>query len=310
MTLREELGQLSWIVGRYRSPKRVVAQADVIRRMRVPKLPRAESGRDEVWAVSVVRDEADIVVTTVTHLLNQGIDHVIIADSGSIDGTTQALASLAASDSRVHLALDGQPKHLQSEKITYLAHRAWRAGATWVLPFDADEFFFAKDSTVAEFLRSQSASIVHANFHHMVPTAPAASVDETTDFVLDASPSFPGKVAARSHPLLEFIPGNHGASRVGAVTSGLHIAHALYRRPEQVARKFRQGVRASEASDLTFPGEHWTRGSALTDAEIEEVWARISQGLPDARIDYQANGPMVSVRPLAWASWDPDGVLG
>jgi len=274
--------------------------------MSVPRLRPAVRGSNEVWAVSVVRDEVDVVITTITHLLEQGIDRVLVADSGSVDGTTEALRALEASDQRVQLAIDGQPKHLQSEKITYLAHRAWRAGAAWVLPFDADEFFFAKDRTVADFLRAQTATVVRADFHHMVPTRPMRSVDGTTEFVLDATPSFPGKVAARSHPLLEFIPGNHAASRVGAVTTGLYIAHALYRHPDQVARKFRQGIRATGTSELTFPGEHWTRGSTLTDAEISDVWDRISRGLADPRIDYQANGPMVTVRPLAWSTWDPD----
>lgn len=42
------------------------------------------------------------------------------------------------------------------------------------------------------------------------------------------------------------------------------------------------------------------RGSRLDDTAIMDVWDRISHGLPDERILFEANGPMVRVRPLSW----------
>ena len=221
----------------------------------------------------------------------------------------ELLERRASEDPRIHVAIDDDPAHHQSEKVTYLANMAWRHGADWVLPFDADEFFFAVDCSVADLLRGETRAVVNADFHHMVPTSVTATITPTTSFLLDSTPAFPGKVAARTHPLLEIIPGNHAATRVGGVSRGLHIAHALYRSPDQLARKFRGGMKGAGASSSTVPGTHWVKGGQLSDAELAEVWSNISRGRPEPRIDYLAAGPMVEVSPLAWTSWDPDGVV-
>lgn len=299
---------MSWVLGRYRSLDRLNRQMRVIRRIEVPELHQGQRGTGSIWAVGVVRDEADVVGATVQHLLRQDVDHVLIADNGSVDGTLELLRDMASSDPRVHLALDREPAHHQSEKVTWLAHVAWRHGADWVLPFDADEFHFADGGTVAHFLRSlDDATVVHADFHHMVATRPTTRVTADTEFILDRTPSFPGKVVVRAHPFLEVIPGSHGASRVGPHVRGLHIAHAIYRGPEQMARKFRQGMQAGRAGRGTWPGDHWMKGERLDPAEIAEVWTRISRGLPEPRIDFLAEGPMLRVRPVGWTSWDVAG---
>lgn len=305
--LRTELGQVSWFAKRL-SARRVATKLRVARRMSAP-LPRPGSAPGTVWGVSVVRDEADVIEATIAHLLDQGIDHLLIADNGSADGTAELLTWLSAHDDRIHVAEDHEPRHFQSEKITHLAFLAWLAGAHWVLPFDADEFFFAAGCTVGEFLAGSELSVVHADFHHMVPTAATRQVGTSTEFILDSTPAWPGKIAARSHPLLDILPGNHGAARVGVVGPGLFVAHAIYRSPEQLARKFRHGMAAAPGDDGTVPGEHWQRGSRLTDAEIAEVWDNVSHGRPEPRIDYAAAGPMVAVKPLEWRHWDPSGLL-
>ena len=306
--VRRELGQASWSLRRYPA-RRMVLQARVARRITIPDLPRERRRRGAVWAVGVVRDEKDVLGQSLDHLLAQGIDHVLVADNLSSDGTRELLEQRAIDDPRIHVAVDVDPAHHQSEKVTYLANVAWRHGADWVLPFDADEFFFAVDRSVADLLRGESKAVVSADFHHMVPTSGTAVINAATSFLLDSTPAFPGKVAARTHPLLEIIPGNHAATRVGGVTRGLHIAHALYRSPEQLARKFRGGMKAAAASSSTVPGTHWVKGGQLSDSEIAGVWANISRGLPEPRIDYLASGPMVDVSPLSWTSWDPDGVV-
>lgn len=308
MTLREELGQVSWFIKRYRNPRRWARQLRVIRHLDLPALPRKRRCLGEVWGVSVVRDEADVLESVVRHMFAQGVDHLLIADNRSQDGTTALLQRLSCEQPNLHVARDREPAYHQSEKMTWLAHQAWRAGADWIVPFDADEFWFARNASLAEHLRGQSVGIVHAAFHHMVPTKPAPEPLEEAEFILDATPSWPGKVALRSHPLAEIIPGNHGASRVGGEIQGLFIAHAQYRSPLQVARKVRQGAAAARLTgeDLNWFSPHWVTGSQLADREIEDVWHNISKGLPDERLAYKAVGPMLRLRPLTWPTWDPD----
>lgn len=93
-----------------------------------------------VVAITMVRDEEDIIDWTLQHLLEQGIDHIIVADNLSVDKTPWKLAALA-STGRVTVIQDEEPGYYQDEKMTRLAHMAANDfGAEWVVPFDADEY--------------------------------------------------------------------------------------------------------------------------------------------------------------------------
>ncbi|MBM6404305.1 glycosyltransferase family 2 protein [Phycicoccus sp. CSK15P-2] len=302
---RESLGQVSWTARRY-PPSRIRVQAEVVRRMDLPRLPSRRTA-GPTWAVGVVRDEADVIEVTVRHLLGQDVEHVLLADNGSRDGTLELLQDLAAGDPRVLVAHDRHPAHHQAEKVTYLAHLAWRHGARWVVPVDADELHFAQGRTVGAFLATQDVGVVRARFHHMVLTEPGVPLTAGSEFVLDSTPSDPGKVVARSHPLLEIGPGNHTAARVGGVADGLFIAHAIYRSPEQLARKVRQGFDAIMAGTGRWAGTHWEKGARLDDDQVADAWRNLAAGRPEPRLDFAAAGPMVRVAPLAWRTWDPEG---
>lgn len=308
-TFRDHLGQLSWTARLYASKERLRRQALVARRMALPSLPRRPRRPGEVWGVAMVRDEVDVIQSTISHMFAQGVDRILVVDNGSIDGTRELLHSVASN--RLLVGDDPVVAYFQAEKMTWLAHRAWRAGADWIVPFDADEWWFAERGTMADHLRSTEHNVLHADLHHMVPAQADPADLASADFVLDATPGFPGKVAFRAHPMARLERGNHAVARVGPTGASLRIAHAIYRGPSQVMRKVRQGTAAAaltgdDISDLT---PHWTSASAHDDAEIELMWSRISQGRPEPRLGFEAVGPMVRVRPGTWAGWDPDGVI-
>lgn len=307
--IREEAGQLSWFAKEYRNPRRWLIQARVNIGLKLPKLKSAFRVPGSVWAVGMVRNEEDIIGHAIRHLLDQGVDHILVADNLSTDGTPDVLAQLARQDPRVHVVRDLVDAFYQSEKTSRLARVAWWCGADWVIPFDADEFWFARGKTLKQFFARRQGGIVYANFHHMVTVATDYESLNDASFILDAKPSFPGKVAVRSHPLVVLRDGNHDAMRVGGVVpSRLYVAHAKYRSPQQIARKFRQG---NNSVMLINPAEniapHWRKGAEFSDEEIQEIWDTISGGLPDPRIDHDAHGPMVKVIPLRWRTWDPAG---
>src|SRR5579863_306513 len=111
----------------------------------------ADDGTGGVWAVGMVRDEADVIETVIGNLLAQGVERVVIADNLSTDDTPAVLERLARSHP-VTVLVDRLPAYYQAEKTTLLARAAVRAGARWVLPFDADEVWTAPDTTVAQWL--------------------------------------------------------------------------------------------------------------------------------------------------------------
>ncbi len=321
---RQDLGQLSWFARVHTDPTVARRTLAAYRGHRLPSLPRRRRRPGSIWAVTMVRDEVDIVTATIEHLFDQGVDHVLVADNGSVDGTRQLLDRMAATDPRVHVGLDREPAYFQAEKMSRLVRAASRAGADWVVPFDADELWFAgHGERLGDHLRRVAGEhpevgIVKAAFHHMIPTQPptetptnpAAVTLPEASFVMDSTPSVPGKVAVRAHRFAMVSIGQHSAMRVGTVSDGLHIAHLLFRGADQLARKVRQGFRAVA---LTDPPAHvarfWRAGSQLDDDAVALAWRRLQQGLPEPALGFPATGPMVTVRPFGWAVWDPDRVL-
>ena len=93
-----------------------------------------------VVAITMVRDEEDIIDWTLQHLLDQVVDHIIVADNLSVDETPWKLAALA-STGKVTVIQDDEPGYYQDKKMTDLAHMAAADfDAEWILPFDADEY--------------------------------------------------------------------------------------------------------------------------------------------------------------------------
>jgi len=86
-------------------------------------------------AVMLVRDEADMIEVTVSHLLSQ-VDEVVVTDHRSVDGTREILERLP-----VILHRDDELATEQSKKMTAMAKEALRRGHSWVVPCDADEIW-------------------------------------------------------------------------------------------------------------------------------------------------------------------------
>jgi hypothetical protein len=258
-------------------------------------LPRAQQFRNawrsmtprgnrsgEVWAISLVRNEADIIAETVGALLRQNVDRILVADNMSTDDTADILRSLD-DGSRLTVISDREVKYFQSEKMSHLAHLATRAGAEWVIPFDADEIWMTTSGVpIGDFLRSSAASIVTATSYEYFPAHPTdgASPVERFQYRMQ-NPEAQGKVAFRSNVLAQIRIGNHSVNRPGAHGSGLEIAHFRYRSFEHIAEKVRHGARAVEAAELG-PGliRRWRELATLDDDQLQEFVTDL-ENMPD-----------------------------
>jgi hypothetical protein len=216
----------------------------------------------------MVRDEADIVETTVRHMLTQ-VDVVIIADNRSVDGTRDILDSLP-----VHVLDDPEVGYYQSAKMTRLAHMARvEFDAEWVVPFDADEWWFHPAGRIGDVLADVEEWIVTAELYDHVATGADSGANPVE--AMQWRRQYPNplpKVACRTAPDLVIHQGNHGANydTYQPVTSGLQVRHFPYRSPEQFARKAVNGAEAYAATDLADDiGQHWREYGRLADAHGE-----------------------------------------
>lgn len=109
-----------------------------------------------LYGISMVRNEADIIRVNVLYHLSVGFDRLLIFDDGSEDGTERVLKDLS-SDTRVRWTRGTNNDFRQGEVFTGLAREAYRAGADWVMPVDADEFWRARRGSIKQVLAATDA---------------------------------------------------------------------------------------------------------------------------------------------------------
>lgn len=235
-----------------------------------------------IAAVTMVRDELDVLPSTLAHILDQ-VDLVFVADNGSIDGTREHLRSVAEQNDRLVVLDDLDPRYLQSEKMTRLAHLAGMAGASWVVPFDADEVWYSPFGRIGDVLTGiaeQWLTVRAPVFDHVATAQDPDVPDPVRRMGWRRSTANPlPKVAARIRPDLVIEQGNHGARFDGGATvydPVLVVRHFPYRSVEQLVRKVRNGAQAYRAAGDELPssmGAHWRQWGDLLDAQGEEAIA-------------------------------------
>ncbi len=101
---------------------------------------RRGGGGPAIWGISVVRNEVDIIRTNLLYHLSLGLERVLVIDNGSTDGTAHVLEELSRELPVTWRRIPGPFR--QAEMTTELAREAFHGGARWVLPIDADEFWY------------------------------------------------------------------------------------------------------------------------------------------------------------------------
>lgn len=90
------------------------------------------------------RNEVDLIEAHIAYHLHAGVDHIIVTDNDSDDGTTDVLDRYAR-DGRLEWTSAPDPHFNQMESITRMAREAaTRHGADWVINCDADEFWWPR----------------------------------------------------------------------------------------------------------------------------------------------------------------------
>lgn len=233
-----------------------------------------------VWGVSMVRDEADVIEGVVRHMAAE-VDQLLVADNGSVDGTREILDRLAG-ELALTVVDDPDPAYYQSRKMTALADQAYELGATWIVPFDADELWLAPHR-IRDVLREQEdATVVPATlFNHFRTAVDSADSDPFRSMAWrQAEPAPLPKVAVRWEPGVVIHQGNHGASHplyLPGRSDLLQVRHFPARSAEQWTRKGINGAQAYRAAaDLPVDqGAHWRSYGLLVDEHGPAILAEV-----------------------------------
>lgn len=243
------------------------------------------SSQDQVWCVSMFRDEEDVADRVLKHLIDEGVDGIIVADNMSEDETRSKILSVVPyaekHGCRLIMEIDDDPGYYQSRKMTNLARRAAEEGADWIVPFDADEIWYARDRLAVE-LRNLPGfiSVVRVPIINHFPTS--IDPDDSDPFVSiewrQAESQKLPKVAFRWHPEAVIEQGNHGVFIPGDVHAstdwgGFGLRHFPYRSFEHFKRKAINGKKAYEAAkDLPEDmGLHWRQYGQILEQHGEEA---------------------------------------
>lgn len=232
-----------------------------------------------ITAVSMWRNEADIGPTIIRHLLAEGVDHIIVADNNSTDGTTEHLQDFIAKGAPLIYVHDPEVGYRQAHKMTRLAHMAGEMGTDWVIPFDADELWFSPHGRLCEVLTNDVEQVqwVEGFYHIPHPDDDPNEGDPVLRMVhrrqgRDCPQS---KTCFRYDPTVWIHPGNHSVIHPGSRGLGLVAFREFqYRSFEHFCRKVRHGKIAYDAApDLPLDcGIHWRKLGAMSDEELQVEW--------------------------------------
>lgn len=208
----------------------------------------------------LVRNEADIIRRNIDYHRSQGVDHFLVMDHGSDDGTVEILQHYHR-QGFLDILYQQDPGYYQAIWVTEMARCAARdLGADWVINSDADEFWWP----IAGDLRSTLASVppevdvLYVQRHNFLPTTLQHSsfqdrmIYRQRQSTNSLGQPLPGKACHRADPFVTVEQGNHDCFSEGfglkTTTVALEILHFPVRGLEQIIRKISAGGRAYELS--------------------------------------------------------------
>jgi len=236
------------------------------------------------FGVSMVRNEIDVIEGVVRHTSGE-VDELIIADNGSTDGTREVLDELSR-DLPLTVVDDPDVAYYQSEKMTALAERAAGCGATWIVPFDADEIWYSRLGRIRDVLASFNADtrLLHADlYNHLASSIDEAGCPFESMIWRQRDPGILPKIVFRWEPGAVIEQGNHGvrlAGNVFPIRDVVELRHFPARSAKQFVDKARQGA-AAYAATVGLPedmGAHWRSYGRILENEgdegLAEVWRK------------------------------------
>ncbi len=248
-----------------------------------------------IIGIVVVRNEADVIGLSIQHHLALGLDRVLVLDNGSSDGTIDILKRLSRVDRRVHWK-SSTAKFEQVSLRTGLARDAFRQGADWIVPFDADEFLWVRGGDLRALLAASTAGALVAEVVNFVQdraclypsedglltmtrrsTARGSDEQVKTKQIGYVELHYSPKILSRPTSEILIGPGNHavlGAAGPTVWEPDLAVLHAPLRSRDCLMRKADHGERTLQAGSTPENSWHLKRWARLrAEGELEGEWA-------------------------------------
>lgn len=212
----------------------------------------------KLYAVSMMKDEDDIADHVIYHLALQGVDGIIVADNMSTDLTLTKLKEAkdnieSSFDIDVQITFDRETAYTQSEKMTQLGHKAASRGATWILPFDADELWYGVEGTIKDAIsRADKLGLQYlqaAYWNHRVTTEDTPGNPFVGMGYRESDYTGFYKVAYKYNNYIKVSNGNHFITPTDIVPDRTTIVmrHFPIRSEEQFIKKISNGYHACRA---------------------------------------------------------------
>lgn len=218
-----------------------------------------------IAGISMVRNEADILEASIRHMLNQGVDFLLIADHGSTDGTQEILQSFGP---LVEWTVNTDPQYRQVAWMNDLAAEAHARGADWIVPWDADEFWLPVErASLKAVFEEASVALCSATLYH----------HRDWEWKYTQAERLP-KVAFKWRTRARIMAGNHDVEGIGGVERicALEIRHLQYRSAEHFIAKVRDH-NSTLTAEMRQRGEgaHKSQYEHLTDEQLLAVYAEM-----------------------------------
>jgi hypothetical protein len=210
----------------------------------------------------LVRDEIDIIEQNIDFHLRLGIEHFVVTDNGSVDGTRDILGDFKRRLGKSIVIIDdAEPVHHQSVRVgrmIQVAKKEFRP--RWIISSDADEFWYPASGRYDSEIDGRK-NVLNCYWHNFLPR-PNMPWQEFTD--VGEMPGYHGRTSKTfclARGLVGMYKGNHESRSIPRVISrsdNIRVYHYPVRSYEQFERKVVQGHRASvKALDPESANFHW-----------------------------------------------------
>ena len=228
--------------------------------------------RPHIVMTLLVKNEEQMLAQQIEFHHALGVDHFIVTDNNSTDGTPDIIRRYQEKGWVVDVIEEHATDYEQKAWVDRMVELARaKHHADWIINADADEFWLPACGSFSELLRATRANVLAGELHSVLPeeskpwqewTQLVRYVDDYEAYGLSRFSIFERqnkKVLHRSRGYLQISMGNHKVSMLPHIEhrADITIFHFNVRGREQFMQKMINGGKQLEQHKGRHGGRHW-----------------------------------------------------